>query len=454
MRDHFPVYQSFSKGTTFVKRYQDPALRRNVSVLMLLATVILILTACSAPAAAPVEESLEDQTASAVQMSELPTNETVFPARDVIAEPVPSDEETPSETELPAESEVPDPDEAMILLEEMSLLEKLCQLLIIRPGDFANIYPVTAMSETLQASLQAYPVGGFYLDTSNMLDSDQLKRLTAALKTSLPIVPVIVCDEEGGTVSRLMQAIGTREVGAMYSYREEGTEKAFSNARILAEDLVLYGINGDLAPVADVWSNPANPVIRTRAYSNDYSQAAELVAAAVDGFHAGGVLCTLKHFPGHGDTAEDSHKGAAVVWKSLEQLREEELLPFRSGIAAGADMVMIGHLTVPELDTLPAPFSNTIVTGLLREELGFTGVVITDALEMQALGDYTSAEEAILAVQAGVDLLLCPADPEESLRALSEAVSSGVITQERIDESVLRILRMKLRITATEQYAP
>ena len=198
--------------------------------------------------------------------------------------------------------------------------------------------------------------------------------------------------------------------------------------------------------MADVWSNPDNPVIRTRAYSDDFFQAAELVAAAVEGFHAGGVVCTLKHFPGHGDTVSDSHYGAAYVTKSLEELRQEELLPFRAGIEAGADMVMIGHLTVPALDTMPAPFSHAVVTELLREELGFTGVVITDALEMGALGDYTSGEIAVLAVQAGVDLLLCPGDPAEALGALSQAVKEGELSRERIDESVLRILRMKLRL--------
>ena len=189
-------------------------------------------------------------------------------------------------------------------------------------------------------------------------------------------------------------------------------------------------------------------MIRTRAYSDDFAQAAELVAAAVEGFHAGGVVCTLKHFPGHGDTSADSHYGAVYVTKSLEELREAELLPFRAGIEAGADMVMIGHLTVPALDEKPAPFSHAVVTELLRQELGFTGVVITDALEMGALGDWSSGEIAVMAVQAGVDLLLCPGDPAAALQALSGAVENGELSMERIDESVLRILRMKLRFSA------
>ena len=195
--------------------------------------------------------------------------------------------------------------------------------------------------------------------------------------------------------------------------------------------------------MADVWSNPNNTVIRTRAYSDDFSEAAELVAAAVEGFHAGGVACALKHFPGHGNTVTDSHYGKVYVTKTLEELREGELLPFVAGIGAGADMVMLGHITVTALDEVPAPFSHAVVTELLRDELGFTGVVITDAMQMQALGDYGSGEAAVLALQAGVDMLLCPGDTAAALAGLRDAVESGLLSEARIDESVLRILAMK-----------
>lgn len=175
----------------------------------------------------------------------------------------------------------------------------------------------------------------------------------------------------------------------------------------------MLGFNADLAPVADVWSNPDNTVIGDRAYSDDFAQAAELIPEAVRGFHSGGVATTLKHFPGHGDALADSHDGAVYVSKPLEQLRREELLPFRAGIASGSDMVMIGHLILTEIDAAqPAPFSYRIVTELLREELGFQGVVITDGLQMKALTDsYTSGEIARRAVSAGVDILLCPSKP-------------------------------------------
>jgi len=212
----------------------------------------------------------------------------------------------------------------------------------------------------------------------------------------------------------------------------------------IATDLAACGFNTDLAPVADVWSNPANSVIGDRAYSHDFAQAAQLVAAAVEGFHAGDVACTLKHFPGHGDTLADSHYSSAYVYKDLERLRKEELVPFQAGIDAGADLVMMAHVIVPEVDDQPALLSHKLVTELLREEMGFEGVVMTDALQMQAVaGYYSDAEIAVGAVQAGVDLLLCPADLDGSIAAIMAAVEDGSLTEARIDESVLRILTLK-----------
>ena len=230
----------------------------------------------------------------------------------------------------------------------------------------------------------------------------------------------------------------------MLDYAHLGPDAAKANAETIARDMVSCGFNTDLAPVADVWSNPDNTVIGDRAYSQDFAQATQLIPAAVEGFHAGGVACALKHFPGHGDTVEDSHDTQAYVNKSLDQLWQEELQPFRAGVAAGADLVMVGHLVVPDLDSEPATFSYRIVTELLREELGFYGVVITDSLQMKAVTEHwSSGEAAVKAIQAGVDLLLCPEDPEAAVDALLDAVERGDLTRERIEESVLRILELK-----------
>ena len=268
--------------------------------------------------------------------------------------------------------------------------------------------------------------------------------MLTTVQTYSEIPLILTCDEEGGRVNRLMSTVGTTYIDSMMSYRDQGTEKAAENAKTIAGDMVSCGFNTDLAPVADVWSNPENKVIGDRAYSDDFAQAAVLVASAVEGFHAGGAACTLKHFPGHGDTASDSHKGAVYVTKTLDELREGELLPFQAGIDAGADLVMIGHLTVSDVEDVPAIFSYDIVTGLLREEMGFEGVVITDSLQMKAVTDaYGSGSAAVLAVKAGVDLLLCPEDLKEAADALLEAVETGEISEERLNESVIRILKLK-----------
>ena len=289
-------------------------------------------------------------------------------------------------------------------------------------------------------------MGGFLFDKKNMADRQQVTNLLTGVQAMTQIPLILTCDEEGGRVNRLMSTVGTTWIGPMLDYKDDGTQTAFENAQTIAADLLSCGFNTDLAPVADVWSNPDNTVIGDRAYSDDFAQAAELVAAAVEGFHAGGAACTLKHFPGHGDTSADSHDGAVYVERTRDELRENELRPFQAGIDAGADAVMIGHLTVTDIDSEPAPFSHQIVTGLLREEMGFTGVVMTDGLQMKAMTDqYSSAEIALKAVQAGVDMLLCPQDLESAAAALEEAVETGEIPSARLDESVQRILELKLR---------
>jgi beta-N-acetylhexosaminidase len=172
-----------------------------------------------------------------------------------------------------------------------------------------------------------------------------------------------------------------------------------------------------------------------------------MVEAAVQGFKKSSVLCTLKHFPGHGDTSGDSHTGAVYTYKTLDELRAEELLPFQAGIDAGADLVMVGHICTPSItdSSTPATLSSIIVTDILRDELGFQGVVITDAMNMSAITNfYNSGEAAVKAVQAGVDVILMPANLNDSIQALTNAVENGTITEKRIDESVMRILSVKL----------
>lgn len=335
--------------------------------------------------------------------------------------------------------------QAETLLANMSLHEKVCQLFVVYPEAITGVSATVSAGERTRKALEEYPVGGFLYDRKNMVSQEQLRTMLTAVQSYSKIPLILTCDEEGGRVNRLMATVGTTWVGPMLDYKDKGTDTAFTNAKTIATDLVSCGFNTDMAPVADVWSNPANTVIGDRAYSDDFNQAAQLVASAVEGFHAGGVATALKHFPGHGNTSADSHDGAVYVDRTLEELRKEELVPFQAGIDAGSDLVMVGHLIVSDIDDQPAPFSYAIVTELLREEMGFDGVVITDGLQMQAMTDtYSSAEIALKAVAAGVDLLLCPSDLESAVDALTQAVEDGTLTTERLDESVLRILTLKL----------
>ena len=335
-------------------------------------------------------------------------------------------------------------DAAQALLDGMTTHEKICQLLIVQPEVLTGGSTVTGMTDELAAALRAYPVGGLLLSAGNMTSGEQLTALTAALSNGCKTAPLISVDEEGGRVARLMNTVGTTKLGSMYSYRAQGTQGAHDNAQTIARDIAAYGFNTDFAPVADVWTNKRSNAIGDRAYSDDYDEAAELVAAAVKGFHDGGVICCLKHFPGHGSTKTDSHDGAATVDKTLPQLRQEDLKPFMSGIAAGADMVMVGHLTVPTMDDAPASVSHKIVTNLLRYDLGFRGVIVTDGLQMQALAQYTDGEKAVLALAAGNDMLLEISDVPGTVAAIEKALADGTLTQAALDQSVLRILQLKL----------
>lgn len=330
------------------------------------------------------------------------------------------------------------------LLAGMTLREKVCQMMLVTPSALTGVSKVTSAGETTRAALEKYPVGGLDYNKSNMVSKQQVAQMLADVQSYSRIPLILTCDEEGGRVARLMNTIGTTWVDAMLDYKDDGPEVARSNALTIAQDMSALGFNMDLAPVADVWSNPENTVIGDRAYSDDFDQAVSLLPSAVAGFQEGGVACVIKHFPGHGDSSADSHYGSVYIYKTLDQLRAQELRPFQAAIDAGADAVMMGHLIVQDVSEEPAVFSYEMVTELLREEMGFQGVVMTDALNMKAISDhYTNAQVAVMAVQAGVDMLLCPMDLDGAIEALVSAVESGEIEESRIDESVLRILQLK-----------
>lgn len=358
------------------------------------------------------------------------------PDADVTSTPEPTPEPTPTPDPVKVRAEE--------LLSSMTLREKLCQLMIVRPEVLTGESPVTAAGETTRLALETYPVGGLIYSVDNLVTQEQTREMISNTQSYSKLPLFISADEEGGNVGRLMYKLGTTWVNSMYSYKDQGADTAYSNAKTIGTDMVSCLFNTDFAPVADVWTNPDNTVIGDRAYSDDFEQAAELVASAVRGFTDAGVICCLKHFPGHGDTSTDTHEGAAVVSKSLDELRAGEFLPFVSGIEAGADMVMIGHITVTSVDPEPATISKAIITDVLRGELGWDGVVISDSLDMGALAGYDNGEVCVKFLEAGGDILLGIPDIETALTSLEASVTDGRLTESRIDESVQRVLELKI----------
>ena len=327
---------------------------------------------------------------------------------------------------------------------EMSLHDKVCQMMFVTPEGLTGTDDVMVACDATKQALQAYPVGGIIYFANNFDNVDQTRDMISNTQSYSKIGLFIATDEEGGRVNRIMDTLGTTYIGPMYDYKDDGPDAAFENAKTIASDMSALGLNLDFAPVADVWSNPDNTVIGDRAYSDDYAQAAELVGSAVKGFQDGGVICTLKHFPGHGDTAEDSHYSSAYVNRTKAQIMADEMQPFRTGIDAGAELVMVGHLIVPDIDELPSTLSYKIATEMLRGDMEFDGVAITDSMEMESIADnYGVADSAVMAVQAGMDMLLQPADLAAAVNAIVTAVQNGDITEPRIDESVRRILTLK-----------
>ena len=346
-------------------------------------------------------------------------------------------------------------------MENMTLREKVGQLFIIRPDaleqrflvaqlEDIGITGVTEVSEGMEESYSRYPCGGFALFAKNILSPQQLKLLTKKLHGLGTIRPVLAVDEEGGRVARLANHpsnFGVPKIPSMELIaKTKDPEKAYEAGRTIGAYLAEYDFEIDFAPVADINTNTRNSVIGDRAFGSDPELAARMVARYVEGLHASGMAACLKHFPGHGDTAIDSHIGYAETGKDWETLRNCEIIPFRAGIAAGADLVMTAHVAVPNVtgSKTPSTMSGLMLTEKLRGELGYKGLIITDALGMGAIREkYSSAEACIACMKAGVDMLLMPYDYFEAYDGVVQAVENGILLESRIDESLERILRFR-----------
>lgn len=345
------------------------------------------------------------------------------------------------------------------IVENMPLRQKVGQLFIVRPDaldftqtqeqiDDAKEKGVLELTEEMRGALEQYPVGGIALFGKNIETPEQLRRFTAQLKAAEEIPLFLAVDEEGGRVARLANCDGFDLPKYASAYE---TEDAGEMGRTIGAYLKDYGFNMDFAPVADVNSNPENPVIGNRAFSDDAQTVCEKAAAMAEGLQEYGIMPVYKHFPGHGDTAEDSHAELAVVHKTLEQLQEIEWVPYAN---QKLPAVMVAHVAAPEAGVDgPASLSYTAVTEWLRGLLGHEGLVITDALAMSAITKTHSPSEAcIRALEAGVDILLMPAGLREAMDGVEDAVKSGRISESRIDESVCRILTAKQAMGLLDEF--
>lgn len=350
----------------------------------------------------------------------------------------------------------PDPvaERVEALMGSMTEHEKLCQLFCVTPEALMGMGQVIQAGDATRSALVRRPVGGLIYFADNIGSPEQVAEMLGATRgyalEACGVAPLLCVDEEGGAVARIANraGMGVDNVGDMADIGAAGDAAAAQEAaRYVGGYVREMGFNTDFAPVCDVANNPESDTMRRRSFGADPALVARMVEAQVAGFEETRVLCSAKHFPGLGAAVGDSHDSRIVFEGSLDDLEAVELVPFRAAIAAGVPLVMVGHLSLPQVtgSDVPACLSPAIVTDLLREQLGFEGVAITDSLAMGAVGEYYgAAEAAVLALEAGCDMLLMPADLDAAMDAVRSAVDEGRLGWGRIDDSVRRILRAKV----------
>lgn len=367
------------------------------------------------------------------------------------AEQEPPEEEMVIDTPEPAEEEPAEEEDilgelAQSYYSEMSIEDKVAGLFMVTPEAITGVGTATQAGDGTQEALSQYAVGGLIYFGQNILDKEQITTMLAntASMSNYPIF--LAVDEEGGDVSRVANSkVEVTKVDDMAAVGAGGdASQAAEAGTTIGSYLSEIGFNVDFAPVADVAGEGS--ALGNRSFGSDPQIVGEMVASAVGGIEGTGVSACLKHFPGLGSTSEDTHDGRVEITKSLEEMQASDFVPFSTGIEAGADFVMVSHATAPALDedNVPSSLSKKVITDILRGELGFEGVVITDALDMTAITDYYTPEEAaVMALEAGADMLLMPEDFEKAYQAVLAAVQDGTISEERINESLDRIYRVK-----------
>lgn len=362
------------------------------------------------------------------------------------------------------------PDAIELQLQEMTLREKVGQMFYVRPecldttihfnqpngidssSDDITAIKLQAVNATMRNVNEKYPVGGIILYAHNIEDETQLAKFIPEIR-ALKGSPLLCIDEEGGRVAR----IGRNSNFSVKTYESMGVigatgdpQNAYECGNTIGTYLHRYGFDIDFAPVADVNTNPENIVIGARAFSDDPQVAAPMVINYLQGLKDAGVTGCIKHFPGHGDTKADTHYGYASSQKTWSEMLTCEMVTFKAGIQWGCQLIMTAHISAPNVtgSDIPSTMSSVILQDKLRRELGYQNIIISDGMEMGAITQqYSSAEAAVGCIKAGVDIVLGPQVFTEAFDAVVEAVENGTITEQRIDESVRRILKMKQSIS-------
>ena len=341
-------------------------------------------------------------------------------------------------------------------LSQMTLREKVGQMFYVRPEaldttiktDNLAALKLQAVNETMRGVNEKYPVGGIVLYAHNINDEAQLTQFVAQIR-NLKGAPLLCIDEEGGRVARIArnENFDVKKYESMAAIGITGNPaNAYECANTIGTYLRHYGFDIDFAPVADVNTNPENIVIGNRAFSDDPQVAAPMVTNYLQGLKDAGVAGCIKHFPGHGDTKADTHYGYAQSMKTWDEMLSCEMITFKAGIQWGCQFIMTAHIAAPNVtgSDVPSTMSSVILQDKLRRELGYQNIIVTDAMEMGAImKQYTNTEAAIGSIQAGADIVLVPKNFVEAFDAVVAAVNRGTISEERINQSVRRILKFR-----------
>lgn len=346
------------------------------------------------------------------------------------------------------------------ILKSMTLEDKIAQMFMVTPEQLVGVKnAVTSTNRATYKRFYAIPVGGIMYKSENLLDPNQTKNMVSSFQSlsqarvSLPAL--ISVDEEGGTVARVSKnhAMNVKDSPNMSDVgASKKTIKALQIGRYMGKYLSDLGFNLDFAPVADVLTNPNNELMRKRSFGSNPNLVTNMTSAFTQGLQSSNIFATYKHFPGHGSTKEDSHKGITISDLNEKELEHVDLKPFKDASEIGVQFIMVSHVSYPKItgDNTPASMSEKIVTGLARKKLKYDGVLISDSMGMGAItNSFSSGQAAVQGIRAGLDMLLCPQDLSVAYKSVLRAVRNGSISEKRIDESVRRIVRVKLHLESS-----